>query len=264
MYLSYFLAVRIYWPHELSGMISVITLSCTQHTWHRCRRCLFTRILFNPFVTNFALHVTAPVELASALPRTLQLTRVVAATTAQQVAAIQTRTGRPITMPAVGAQRSQPVVLFAIVGRMLQIDKLHALRLRHGQRGGVVVVLVGHSGSSADMRKSEWEWRLLRSTQPPPELQIYSWHMRCVFVSVYTIVYLLKTRLSPWRACNGCTRRARLYFFIRTSPTRRNDGKVFQHVRIAQEPLTPWHLHSVFSNDFTTYDTDDKHFYSIV
>lgn len=41
------------------------------------------------------------------------------------------------------------------------------------------------------------------------------------------------------------------YFSINTSPITRNGGKLFQHVFIKHDPLTPWHLHSVRSICFT-------------
>lgn len=63
--------------------------------------------------------------------------------------------------------------------------------------------------------------------------------------------YFLIIKLSPFLSFMGCTYRARLYFFIRTSPIDRNGGKLFQHVFIAQEPDTPWHLQSVLRRFLT-------------
>lgn len=82
------------------------------------------------------------------------------------------------------------------------------------------------------------------------------------FVDFSNSTYLLKMRLSSppasripfnetFRSTNPCTCRALLYFFMSASPMTRNDGKLFQHVFMAHEPLTPWHLQSVRNRLFT-------------
>lgn len=74
--------------------------------------------------------------------------------------------------------------------------------------------------------------------------------------------YLRKMRLSSlpesriplndiFRSMKPCTWRALLYFFMSASPMMRKDGRLFQHVFMAHEPLTPWHLHSVRNRLFT-------------
>lgn len=97
-----------------------------------CRRCLFTRILLYPLVALIALHMAAPVELAAALPPPVQLMRVVAAAAAQQIAAVHA-VRRPIAEAPIGAQRAETLVLLAVVGRVLQVHKVHAFRLRLGR-----------------------------------------------------------------------------------------------------------------------------------
>lgn len=96
------------------------------------RRRLFTRILLYPLVALVALHMAAPVELAATLPPPIQLVRVVAASAAQQIAAVHA-VRRPIAEAPVGAQRTETLVLLAVVGRVLQVHKVHALRLRLGR-----------------------------------------------------------------------------------------------------------------------------------
>lgn len=63
--------------------------------------------------------------------------------------------------------------------------------------------------------------------------------------------YFLIIKLSPFLSFMGCTYRARLYFFIRTSPIARKGGKLFQQVFIAHDPDTPWHLQSVLKRFLT-------------
>lgn len=72
-----------------------------------------------------------------------------------------------------------------------------------------------------------------------------------IFVKTTILSYFLIIKLSPFLSFMGCTYRARLYFFIRTSPIARNGGRLFQQVFIAQEPETPWHLQSVLSRFLT-------------
>lgn len=55
-----------------------------------------------------------------------------------------------------------------------------------------------------------------------------------------------------WRSITVSTLLALWYFFISTSPMTRNGGKLFQHVFIAHDPLTPWHLQSVRNRFFTS------------
>lgn len=80
-------------------------------------------------------------------------------------------------------------------------------------------------------------------------------------------IYLFSTRLRSFSltmpanlvgclSANASTCRARLYFFMSTSPITRNGGKLFQQVLIAHDPLTPWHLQSVRSRFFTIWSND--------
>lgn len=92
---------------------------------------LFTRILFDPLVTQIALHVTAPLELAATLPSAFDLVRVVATATAQQVTSVHSGR-RAIAMAAVGAQRTETEVLLAVVGRLMEVNHFHALRRLFG------------------------------------------------------------------------------------------------------------------------------------
>lgn len=68
------------------------------------------------------------------------------------------------------------------------------------------------------------------------------------------ITNLLITKLIPSFSAIPWTNLALLYFFIIVSPITRKVGRLFQHVFIAQEPLTPWHLHSVFNSVFTIWN----------
>lgn len=81
-------------------------------------------------MADVTLNVTAPNELAATLPRPFRLMGVVAATAAQQITAIQAAR-RSIAVATVGAQRAELLVLFAVVGRMLQIHDVRALRFWH-------------------------------------------------------------------------------------------------------------------------------------
>lgn len=66
---------------------------------------LFASVLLETFVTNFTLDVTAPLELAFALPGAADLVSIVATSTAQEVAAFEALC-RSITVAVDGSQRA--------------------------------------------------------------------------------------------------------------------------------------------------------------
>lgn len=67
---------------------------------------------------------------------------------------------------------------------------------------------------------------------------------------------LATVRLMPF--CFIMTWVAPLYRVLRCEPTSRNSCIANQHVRMVQEPLTPWHLHSSFLNFLTAYITLER------
>lgn len=118
----------------------------TAHRGHPSNRPhLFTRIFLQPLLANVAVHATAPLELAPALPLPIDLMSIVAAAAAQQIAALQA-VGRAIAAPSDGAQRAGAQIALTIVGRCIQVDHFQALRPLH---------LAGiHDGRAA---APEWE-----------------------------------------------------------------------------------------------------------
>lgn len=89
IYNSQPLALRLFRPYAYLHLQYPTTIY--SHNKHNrnvaaaaaCRPHLFTRVQLATLVADVALHVTAPNELAAALPRALRLVRVVAAAAAQ-------------------------------------------------------------------------------------------------------------------------------------------------------------------------------------
>ena len=95
--------------------------------------------------------MTAPVELAGALPLPGVLVRVVAPPTTHQVTPIRPL-GSPAARPPCRAQRPRGWVRVAVVWRLLQVDKMAAPRLPVGALGALQVEGDWPQQSAAEIR----------------------------------------------------------------------------------------------------------------
>lgn len=76
-----------------------------------------------PLATGVAFHKTAPLEFTVALPHLGVLMRVVAPPTAHEVTAVRVRR-RPVAQAPLRPHAARFGVLFAVIGRALDVDQV--------------------------------------------------------------------------------------------------------------------------------------------